>query len=65
MVGNTEPGQKSLFVKVPLVGPAAQSFKAVNVREECMLTRVLPQLQTFIQQHCTDVLRLPIPEVSI
>jgi len=63
MVGNTAPGQKSLFVKVPLVGPAAQSFKAVNVREECMLTRVLPQLQTFIQQHCTDVLRLPIPEV--
>ena len=28
-----------------------------------MLNSVLPELQRFIEHHCTDVLRLPIPEI--
>ena len=28
-----------------------------------MLGQVLPELQKFIETHCTDVLRLPIPEI--
>ena len=47
-----------MFVKVPLSGPAAVSFKSVNVREHSMLGQVLPELQTFIENHCTGKIDL-------
>ena len=28
-----------------------------------MLGKVLPSLQQFIEEHCTDILSLPIPEI--
>ena len=30
LVNKTEEAEKSIFVKVPLTGPAAQNFKSVN-----------------------------------
>ena len=30
VVNKTEEAEKSIFVKVPLTGPAAQNFKSVN-----------------------------------
>ena len=53
MLDKSEQSEKSLFVKVPLSGPAAVSLKSVNVREHSMLGQVLPELQTFIENHCT------------
>ena len=53
MLDKSEQAEKSLFVKVPLSGPAAVSLKSVNVREHSMLGQVLPELQTFIENHCT------------
>jgi len=55
--------QKSLFVKVPLTGQSGHNFKDVNIREYAMLSSVLPSLQTYIADHCTDILSLPIPEI--
>jgi len=55
--------QKSIFVKVPLTGSKAQDYKEVNTREFSMLSEVLPKLQTYIVDHCTDILSLPIPEI--
>jgi len=62
-VDNADLQQKSIFLKVPLTGPSAQNFKAVNVRENSMLGQVLPKLQQFIDENCTDILSLPIPEI--
>jgi len=62
-VDNEDLQKKSIFVKVPLTGPSAQNFKAVNVRENSMLGQVLPKLQHFIDENCTDILSLPIPEI--
>ena len=53
VLDKSEQADKSLFVKVPLSGPAAVAFKSVNVREHSMLGQVLPELQTFIENHCT------------
>merc|ERR1719430_1773681 len=55
--------QKGIFVKVPLTGSKAQDFKEVNTREFAMLSDVLPKLQTYIVDHCTDILSLPTPEI--
>ena len=55
MLDKSEQADKSLFVKVPLSGPAAVAFKSVNVREHSMLGQVLPELQTFIENHCTGI----------
>jgi len=54
---------KGIFVKVPLTGHRAQDYKEVNTREFAMLSVVLPRLQAFIVEKCTDILSLPIPEV--
>ena len=53
VLDKAEQAEKSLFVKVPLSGPSAVTFKSVNVREHSMLGQVLPELQTFIENHCT------------
>lgn len=53
VVDKSEESEKSIFVKVPLSGPAAVNFKSVNVREHSMLGQVLPELQTFIENNCT------------
>eukprot|EP00091_Calanus_sinicus_P024535 TRINITY_DN8859_c0_g1_i1.p1 TRINITY_DN8859_c0_g1~~TRINITY_DN8859_c0_g1_i1.p1 ORF type:complete len:144 (-),score=27.67 TRINITY_DN8859_c0_g1_i1:9-440(-) len=52
-VDNKDEQRKSIFLKVPLTGPSAQNFKAVNVRENSMLGQVLPKLQHFIDENCT------------
>ena len=63
-----EAEQKSLFVKVTLdrghlswiyvdniVQVPLPDQSGVNVREHAMLGRVLPELQTFIEDHCTGL----------
>ena len=39
-----------MFGQVPLPDQSG-----VNVREHAMLGRVLPELQTFIEDHCTGI----------
>ena len=61
-----EAEEKSLFVKVTLhrtslldldniVQVPLPDQSGVNVREHAMLGRVLPELQTFIEDHCTGI----------
>ena len=50
-----------MFVKVPLKDDP--NFASVNIRELIMLTKVLPQLQDFLDSDCDGFFRLPMPEV--
>ena len=50
-----------LFPKVPLKDDP--NFASVNVRELIMLTKVLPQLQEYLDTECDGFFRLPMPEV--
>ena len=49
------------FLKVPLKDDP--NFASVNVRELIMLTKVLPQLQEYLDTECDGFFRLPMPEV--
>ncbi len=46
---------KHLFVKVPLKDDP--NFASVNVRELTMLTKVLPQMQKYLDEKCTGFFR--------
>ena len=52
---------KHLFAKVPLKDDP--NFASVNVRELIMLTKVLPQLQAYLDSECMGFFRLPMPDV--
>ena len=52
---------KHLFAKVPLKDDP--NFASVNVREQIMLTKVLPQMQAYLDQECEGFFRMPMPDV--
>ena len=52
---------KHLFAKVPLKDDP--NFASVNIRELVMLTKVLPQMQNYLDEECQGFFRLPMPEV--
>ena len=65
-VGPNEEGEKEhqtkhLFAKVPLKDDP--NFASVNIRELIMLTKVLPQLQDYLDAECQGFWRVPMPEV--
>jgi len=53
---------KSIFVKIPLNKDGEATYHEANTREHTMFTEVLPKLQTFLTDKCTDILQLPIPQ---